>query len=416
MKIVPAGFKKYLSVLVFLYSILLINYSCTSNNTARDTDNTVNVSFKVSGMDSVKLAEIPVAMQKFVNEKKIAGAVTMVIRNGETSSFEAVGLQDIEKNIPMQKNTFFRIASMTKPFAAAAIMMLVEEGKLQLDDPVEKFLPEFRKMWLMTEKSDDKVILIQPKRMPTIRDILVHIDGLDALPSDISVNSIAEYTLVVSQRPLLFEPGSEWKYGGSGINAAARIVEVITGQLYEDFLEERIFIPLGMKNTSFPVSDEVIENMATLYQPSPDSGLEAIEAPDWYRFPRPDAGLISTATDMGIWMQAILNKGIYNETRILSEESVNEMIKTQSGDLETGFTGGMSFGLAFGIVLDPSGVTAMLSKGTFGHGGAFGTQYWADPATNIIYILMIQRRGFGNGDDSDIRKEFQLIASDAIHN
>ena len=119
---------------------------------------------------------------------------------------------------------------------------------------------------------------------------------------------------------------------------------------------------------------------------------------------------------MGIWMQAILNKGIYNETRILSEESVNEMIKTQSGDLETGFTGGMSFGLAFGIVLDPSGVTAMLSKGTFGHGGAFGTQFWADPATNIIYILMIQRRGFGNGDDSDIRKEFQLIASDAIHN
>jgi CubicO group peptidase (beta-lactamase class C family) len=399
---------------VLLMSVFSINYSCTSTNTSQDPIISTKVSYKESGMDSLKLAEIAVAMQQFVNDKKISGAVTMVMRNGYIANFEAIGLLDIEKNIPMQKNTLFRIASMSKPFSAAAIMMLEEEGKLQLDDPVEKYLPEFRKMWLISEQNEEKTVLKQPNRPITVRDILAHIDGLDALPSDISVNSITENTLVVSQRPLLFEPGSEWRYGGAGINSAARIVEVLSGQPYEEFLKERVFIPLGMKNTSFSISDEVMAKLATLYQPSSDSGLEAIEAPDWFRFPRPDAGLISTATDMSVWMQTILNRGIYNGTRILTEKSVSEIIKTQTGDLKTGFTEGMSFGLAFGVVSNPSGVTAMLSKGTFGHGGAFGTQYWADPLTNTIYILMIQRRGFGNGDDSDVRKAFQYIASDAI--
>jgi CubicO group peptidase (beta-lactamase class C family) len=414
MKIKSFLSRKSLLLPVLLISVLSINYFCTSTNPTQDPIISSTVSYKESGMDSVKLAEIAVAMQQFVNDKKISGAVTMVMRNGYIANFEAVGLQDIEKNIPMQKNTLFRIASMSKPFSSAAIMMLEEEGKLQLDDPVEKYLPEFRKMWLISEQNEEKAVLKQPTRPITVRDILAHIDGLDALPSDISVNSIAENTLVVSQRPLLFEPGSEWKYGGAGITAAARIVEVLSGQPYEKFLKERIFIPLGMKNTSFSISDEVMAKLATLYQPSSDSGLEAIEAPDWYRFPRPDAGLISTATDMSVWMQTILNRGIYNGTRILTEKSVSEIIKTHTGDLKTGFTEGMSFGLAFGVVRNPSGVTVMLSKGTFGHGGAFGTQYWADPLTNTIYILMIQRRGFGNGDDSDVRKAFQHIVSEAI--
>jgi CubicO group peptidase (beta-lactamase class C family) len=158
-----------------------------------------------------------------------------------------------------------------------------------------------------------------------------------------------------------------------------------------------------------------LERIAALYHPSPDSsGLEAFEGPDWSRFPRPEGGLFSTAADMAKWMQTILNKGIYNGTRILTEKSVTEMTTIQTGELETGFTDGMSFGLAFGIVRNPSGVTAMLSQGSFGHGGAFGTQSWADPASKTIYILMIQRQGFGNGDASDIRKAFQKIAAEAI--
>lgn len=405
----------------FLF-VLLLNYSCAQNQGPKSFDSNnlsrlPNVMAHGTGMDSMKLAEIPVLMKQFVSENKIAGAVTLVARNGQIASFEAVGFQDIEKKIPMKKNAIFRIASMTKPFAAAAIMMLSEEGKLQLNDPVEKYLPEFRNMWLASEITGDKTTLVRPERRITILDILTHTSGLDALPADFPVNSIAEYTLVISQRPLQFEPGSQWRYSGSGITAAARIVEVTSGRPYEVFLSERIFKPLGMENTSFFPEKEKMPRVVTLYHPSADSSLEAIEAPSWlYIFTHPEGGLFSTASDMYKWMQAILNKGVYNRTRILTEKSVREMTKIQTGELNTGFTEGMSFGLAFGIVRNPAGVTEMLPEGSFGHGGAFGTQYWADPVNKTIYILMIQRQGFGNGDASDIRKGFQKLAAAAIIN
>ena len=420
MKNILQNAKNFLLAFTFLLSVLSVNSSCNKNRTS-NSHNTLNEStaenVKVhgSGMDSLKLSEIPITIQQFVDEHKIAGAVTLVAGNGQIASFEAVGFQDIEKKIPMRKNTLFRIASLTKPFAAAAIMMLSEEGKLQLNDPVEKYLPEFHNMWLASEMTQQKAALIRPTHQITIRDILTHTSGMANLPPDILINSIREYVLVISQLPLQFEPGSQWSYSGSGITAAARIVEVISGQPYEVFLSERIFAPLGMRNTSFSPPKESLERIAALYHPSPDSsGLEAFEGPDWSRFPRPEGGLYSTAADMAIWMQTILNKGIYNGTRILTENSVKEMTTIQTGELETGFTDGMSFGLAFGIVRNPSGVTDMLSQGSFGHGGAFGTQSWADPASKTIYILMIQRQGFGNGDASDIRRAFQKIAAEAI--
>jgi CubicO group peptidase (beta-lactamase class C family) len=396
-------------------------YACYENRSQKNINpgnyrRTEGVTVNRSGMDTGKPDAIQLQMQQFVNDKKIAGAVTLVAHNGQVFSFKAVGLQNIERKIPMQKNTIFRIASMTKPFSAAAIMMLSEEGKLQLDDPVEKYLPEFRDLWVAARLTGDTATLVRPSRHITIRDILTHTSGLSALPEVVPVNSIAEYILVISQRPLLFEPGSQWRYGGSGITAAARIVEVLTGQPYEVFLSKRIFKPLGMKNTSFTLPKGSTQKIAVLYHPSADSsGLEAIEAPArLYRFPHPEGGLFSTAQDMYKWMQAILNKGIYNGIRILNEESVVEMIKIQTGEFNTGFTEGMSYGLGFGIVHNPTGVTAMLSEGTFGHGGAFGTQYWADPVKNAVYILMIQRQGFGNGDDSDVRAAFQKVAAEAL--
>lgn len=404
--------------LVFLISILIFS-SCNNKttiqiNSDQEAEN-INVKVSGSGLDSTKLTRIPVLLQQFVNKKKIAGAVTLIARNGQIAGFEAVGFQNIEKGTPISKNTVFRIASLSKPFAAAAIMMLSEEGKLQLDDPVEKYLPEFRNMWLVTERTREKALLIRPKRQITIRDILTHTSGLAALPADVPVNSIREYAMVISQLPLQLEPGSQWKYSGSGITTAARIVEVISKKPYEVFLSERIFTPLGMRNTSFSPSKESLSRISSLYHPTADSlGLEAYDAPDWSSFPRPEGGLFSTAADIFKWMQTFLNKGIFNGKRILTEKSVMEMTTIQTSDLETGFTEGMSYGLGFGIVRNPSGVTAMLSKGTFGHGGAFGTQSWADPLSNTVYILMIQRQGFGNGDASDIRNSFQKIAAEAI--
>ncbi len=397
-----------LAVLVWISA-----YSTGDNKTGNQK--TVHVSKAASEIDFSILKKIPEKMQQFVDENKIAGAVTLVAHKGEVVGWEAVGLQDIEKNIKMQKNTVFRIASMTKPFAAAAIMMLEEKGKLQLDDPVEKYLPEYKGLWLIDWQEDDEKKLIRPARKVTIRELLMHTDGIALLPENVRVNSIAEYVLVVSQQPLLFEPGSKWLYGGSGITTAARIVEVISGMPYDEFLKEHVFNPLKMKETSFAFQETFSGRIAKIYKPSEDSThLVPLKDPDWHRFPRPEGGLFSTAADMNKWMQAILNKGIYKGVRILSEKSVEQMTQLQTGELETGFTEGMGFGLGFGFVREPQGVTSMLSPGTFGHGGAFGTQYWADPESETIYILMIQRRGFGNGDKSDIRNAFQSIAAKAI--
>jgi CubicO group peptidase (beta-lactamase class C family) len=412
--------KNILFTFTYLLFVLLVNSSCNKNRILNRINSwndirTEDVIVHCSGMDSLKLAEIPFTMQRFVNEHKIAGAVTLVARDGQIASFEAVGFQNIEKKIPMRKSTLFCIASLTKPFAAAAIMMLSEEGKLLLDDPVAKYLPEFNNMWRVSEMTGEKATLIRPNRQITIKDILTHTSGLTDLPSDILINSIREYALVISQLPLKFEPGSQWEYSGSGITVAARIVEVISGKPYDVFLSERIFKPLGMGNTSFVPPKGSLDKIAALYHPSADSsGLEAFDAPDWSRFPHPEGGLYSTAFDIAKWMQAMLNKGIYNGTRILTEKSIMEMTKIQTDELETGFTDGMSFGLGFGIVRNPSGVTALLSPGSFGHGGAFGTQSWVDPVNKTIYILMIQRQGFGNGDASDVRNSFQKIAAEAI--
>jgi CubicO group peptidase (beta-lactamase class C family) len=414
-------YQKYIRTALFFLMLVIISCGPDHGKEKIPADNPFELRGKSiqessTGMDAEKLAEIPLKMQQFVEENKTAGTVTLVARNGRIASFEAVGYQDLENEVPMQKNTLFRIASMTKPFVGAAIMMMVEEGKLSIDDPVEKFLPEFSGIWLISEKTGDEMQLIRPSRPINIRDILSHTHGMSGVPPNTNVESLREYTLVVSQLPLEFEPGSRWKYGGSGITAAARIVEVLSGMSYTDFLQEKIFTPLGMKNTCFSFPEEHAGLIAKNYGPDEEAGLKAREKNFGLKYFRPDAGLFSTAYDMAIWMQTILDGGIYGETRILSKESVQQMIRTQTGELETGFTKGMSFGLAFQVVKDPTGVTGMLSPGTFGHGGALGTQYWADPGSGTIYILMIQRQGFGTGDSADIRQTFQEIAASAIVN
>ena len=404
-----------LKISFIILLLVIIACSCSAGHKKTGSKEILNSTKTIQGVDSEVLKKIPARIQQFVDEKKIAGAVTLVAYKGEIISCDAVGLQDIEKNIEMHKNTVFRIASMTKPFAAAAIMMLEEEGKLQFDDPVEKYLPEFKDLWLNDWQEGDEKKLIRPEQKITIRDLLMHTDGIALLPEHVRVNSIAEYVLVVSQQPLLFEPGSKWLYGGSGITTAARIVEVVSGIPYDEFLKKRVFEPLKMEDTSFSYEERFSGRIAAIYKPSEDSiRLVPLDSPDWHRFPRPEGGLFSTAADMNKWMQTILNRGIYKGIRILSEASVDEMTRLQTGELKTGFTEGMGFGLGFGFVREPQGVTSMLSRGTFGHGGAFGTQYWGDPQKEMLYILMIQRRGFGNGDNSDIRKAFQEIASEAI--
>jgi CubicO group peptidase (beta-lactamase class C family) len=379
---------------------------------------------RAAEFDADKLALIRPRMQRFVDEHQLAGAVTLVGTAQGIVHHEAVGSLRLEPETPMSKDSLFRIASMTKPITAAGIMILVDEGKLAVDDPVEKHLPEFRGQWLVSERSKDRVVLKAPARPITLRDLLTHTSGLAPYPpglQDIYVKrnrSLAEAALAVSQRPLEFEPGSRWSYCNSGIDTLGRVIEVASGQDYETFLARRIFEPLGMKNTTFRPIAEQMKNAAGLYGVkegklvlAPDSLLGP---PANSRHPIPAGGLYSTAADQARFYRMMLNGGTLDGKRILSEASVQTMTKTQTGELKCGFTPGMSFGLGFAVVRQPEGVTAMLSPGTFGHGGAFGTQAWADPKKGVIVIMLIQRTGLPNGDASDMRREFQKLAFDAV--
>jgi CubicO group peptidase (beta-lactamase class C family) len=227
---------------------------------------------------------------------------------------------------------------------------------------------------------------------------------------------------MASQRPLEFEPGSRWKYSTTGTNVLGRVVEVVSGQRFEEFLQQRLFDPLGMKDTTFFPPREKLERIAKPYERDAESSelretsVHFLKGDLWdtRRTVKPGGGLYSTAEDLRRFYQMMLDKGLWEGDRILTEASVRELTCTQSGDIETGFTDGMSWGIKFQVVKQPQGVTATLNPGTFGHGGAYATQSWADPVNQTIYVLMIQRRGFKNGDDSPIRRAFQSAAAQAL--
>ena len=197
-------------------------------------------------------------MQPFVDKNEVAGVVTLVGSPDGVVSLEAIGRRDVEKDLPMRSDTLFRIASMTKPITAIGIMMLVDEGKLAVDDPVEKHLPEFRGQMLVAEQSGDTVTLKKPSRPITLRDLLTHTSGLPGAPppglAELYAkrnHTLAEAVMAYSQRPLNFEPGSKWAYCNVGIDTLGRVIEVVSGQPYETFLKERLFDPLGMADTTF---------------------------------------------------------------------------------------------------------------------------------------------------------------------
>jgi CubicO group peptidase (beta-lactamase class C family) len=379
---------------------------------------------RAADFDEAKLALIRERMQRFVDDGVIAGAVTVVGSSKGIASTEAVGKRTLDDKDPMPKDALFRIASMTKPITAAGIMILVDDGKLSIDDPVEKHLPEFRGQMLIAERGDDRLVLKKPARKITLRDLLTHTSGLPSYPpglSDIYVKrnyTLAESILAVSQRPLEFEPGSRWSYCNSGIDTLGRVIEVASGQPYETFLAKRIFDPLGMKNTTFHPGKGQLARIAATYGTKDGKLVLApnslLGPPTGAKHPIPAGGLYSTGADLAQFYRMLLGGGSLDGKRVLSEASLKEMTKVQTGELKCGFVPGMGFGLGVGVVRKPEGVTAMLSEGSFGHGGAFATQSWADPKRDLFVILLIQRTGMPNGDASDLRRVLQQTAVDAI--
>jgi CubicO group peptidase (beta-lactamase class C family) len=349
-------------------------------------------------------ASIDQKMMGFVKSKDIPGAVTLVADEHRILHLSAVGLADIEKQIPMATDSIFWIASMTKPITATAVMMMQEEGKLSVDDPVSKYLPEF---------TGDKAAI-------TIKQCLSHTSGLSDLKQEEvkNISTLAELMPPVVAKPLVFPPGSKWQYCQTGINTAARIVEVVSGKTFPDFLQERLFDPLGMKDTSFYPTESQLPRIVPACNRTAAGELLKVDlfflngkSPSVKdRYPMANGGLFSTAPDYAKFAQMILNGGESGGKRYLKAESVKQMTTVQTGDLVTGFTPGSAWGIGWSIVREPQGVSAALSPGSFGHGGRNGTQAWIDPVKKRIYLLMIQRADIGNSDASDIRREFQNAA------
>jgi CubicO group peptidase (beta-lactamase class C family) len=360
-------------------------------------------------------------MQAFVKDKVISGSVTAIATKDKILSLETVGYADLKTKEVMRIDHLFWIASMTKPMASVCVLQLQEEGKLFIEDPVEKHLPEFKGQWMVEKREGGKLILKRPARAITIRDLLTHTAGLANAGTPRTESTLGELVMSYSKTPLNFEPGSKWSYSNAGINTLGRIVEVVSRVPFAQFLQQRVLAPCGMKDTTFWPTPGQVKRVAKSYRPDKNGELQQVEVrflaggiSNRKRTPYPAGGLYSTASDVTLFYQMMLNGGIANGNRILKKETATLMTLTQSGDIKTGFVDGMSWGLGFQVVKEPQGVTETLSAGTYGHGGAYATQSWADPKRGIILVMMIQRAGFRNGDNSPVRKGFQEAAKQQI--
>lgn len=371
-----------------------------------------------------KFAGVPAAEQSFVDQGEISGAVMLVATKDKILHLSAVGQSDLASGRKLETGDLFWIASMTKPITAVGVAMLVDDGKLSFDDPVEKFLPEFRNLWLAQEQSADRRVLVKPVRLVTLRDLLTHTGGLGEYGVTGPHWTLAEMTRSLTREPLRFAPGSRWGYSTAGLDALGRVVEVASGMPFAEFLQKRLFDPLGMKHTTFWLTPEQKKRLATSYRLNAQTGkleetlISYMYGGDITDAARPalgGAGLFSTAEDVAKFYQMMLNGGAAGGPRVLKPETVAEMTRKQTGNLRA--RPGMPWGLGFCVVEDPKQMeaNATLSPGSFGHGGAFGTHSWADPTRGLVYVFMIQRdRIPNNPDNSPMRRAYQTAVEAAL--
>jgi CubicO group peptidase (beta-lactamase class C family) len=373
------------------------------------------------GLSTERLRRINDVMQEYIDANQISGGVTMVSRRGQVAHFEAQGLMDIESNTPMRKDAIFRIASMTKPVTGVAILMLMEEGKLRLTDPVSRFIPEFKSTKVAMAKplpSSPSGPSRQPPREPeiytvpadreiTIRDLLTHTSGLESggwgtaeanrIAPRKSNDDLARYIPRLGSAPLDFQPGAQWRYSPlAGLDTLGRVVEVISGLTFDQFLKQRIFDPLQMKDTSFVPTEDRLKRVVTLYRRGQKGNLERIETPDWLATKTlfsGAGGLWSTAEDYMKFAQMLVNGGVLNGVRLLSPRTVDLMATNHVADMYTGIgqrLQGMGFGLTVEVVLDSVAAGRRESNGSFGWDGAFGTHFWVDRKEQLVGLLLIQ--------------------------
>jgi len=383
-------------------SLLVLGANCSmaQHDLPRATPETVGVS-------SERLQRIGEAIKRHIDDHHISGAVALVARKGFVVHHEAYGLKDIDAKTPMTRDTIFKMASSTKPVTGVAIMILVEEGKIHLADPVSRFIPEFKDLKVAVAKEGPSdVELVKADREITVRDLLTHTSGLLSggtssrkAPQDLvwpkDGDTLEKHIPFLAQAPLDFQPGSQWKYSGlAGIDTLSRIVEVASGQTFDEFLRKRIFEPLGMSDTFFVVPQDQQDRVATIYRSTP----KALEKnPMQLKFPGTyfsgAGGLSSTAADYFRFGQMFASGGQLDGKRVLSPRAVAIFSSNHVGDLfrhQLGRGDGMGFGLTVEIVQDAIEAGTFRSNGSFGWDGAFGTHFWVDPEEQLVAVLMIQ--------------------------
>ena len=386
------------------------------------------------GMSSERLERIGPVMQRYIDYRLVPGTVTLIARKGKVVHFEARGFMDLESGKPMRKDALFRIASMTKPITSVALMMLWEEGKFQLRDPVSKFIPAFADPMVSTtsDASGETGHLIPAAREATIRDMLTHTAGMAnsyrgntsfyATQSAIRVDdSLESYIDRIGSLPLNYSPGEQWQYSHA-TDVVGRLVEVISGQTLDDYLQERIFEPLGMKDTHFFLDDDKGGRLMSQYRPGPNRNRIVLQDPgnnesNWIsgqnkQVFRGAGGLVSTAHDYLRFQTAMLNGGELDGIRLLSPVTVDLMMDNHTGDLPLWLPGpGMGFGLGWAVVEDRGEAATPLSEGSIYWGGAYATISWIDREEELIGILMTQVRPYSH---INIRPDFQVLAHQAI--
>jgi CubicO group peptidase (beta-lactamase class C family) len=399
------------------------------------------------GLSTERLKRVGDLVKRYVDAKNVAGVVTLVARRGKIAHFEAQGLADIEANKPMAKDSIFRLASMTKPITGVAVMMLVEEGKIHLSDPVSRFIPEFKALNKVAipkpaapvaggrgggrggagaagEAATDAYDVVSATREITVRDLLTHGSGLVSgglgaaavpkiaprSPSD----TLATYIPKLAAVPLDFQPGTLWRYSGSaGFEVLGRIVEVVSGLTFDQFLKQRLFDPLGMKDTGFVATPDRAARLAVQYQRG-ENGLQKAQqnqllSPTYFAG---GGGLMSTAEDYLQFAQMMLNGGELNGKRFIGPRTMELMTSNHTGDMVNGQFGrparGMGFGLSMQVVEDPVAADLRVSKGSYGWAGGTGVSFWVEPKEQLVSIFMIQGAGAG------LRPDFENAVRQAI--
>ncbi|MGB9456911.1 MAG: serine hydrolase domain-containing protein [Bryobacteraceae bacterium] len=360
-----------------------------------------------TGLDPARLKLIPIRLRELVENQTIPGAVALVARHGEIASLDAEGWRDIEGRKPMTTDSIFQIMSMTKQFTGVGAMMLVEEGKLELRRPIEDYLPEFRGQVVDERLPNGNMTTHAPARPPTVWQLMCHTSGLAENPDgELSDNlrtmrvPLDEAVRFYATRHLQFEPGTRWRYSNMGIATLGRIIEKVSGEEYVHFIESRILKPLGMSDTFFFAPPGKRDRIALVYK---HEGGKLVRAGDEIlagdptkyragaRYPGPELGLYSTAGDLVKFYQMLLSGGEYQGHRYLSRQAIDTMTRVFTPGVDpSGWLGGTGYGLTFEIVDKPEGTLLLHSPGTFGHGGAFGTEGWVDRHNDLIRILLVQ--------------------------